>query len=326
MLKTATKRLNCFYLLTFFLLFNLFLTRNSSAAIKSSSTYIESTKPQSLYAASNLIDGNPSTIWREGKEGSGIGESFTFDLPRSDVKKVVIFPGDGSDEKKFKKFSHLKTVKVEFLSSDGTSDMKVVKEITHTFKDEFKAQEIPVGLVKIGNELFGGQLRVTIIDVYAGIDLQDTVVGEVYAILDEYPAQTAIKDAIETQKGSDKEYLIDSDEKTVWVSGKPDLGQKINISSPDFGLSAITIKNGYNDDKFSLYSRPKDITIEIQGKTIKKTLKDIKEAQRIDFDIRNGYNGTFFAPITITIDSVYAGKNPQISIGEIVLLATNFTI
>lgn len=297
------------------------------AGVNASSTLQLSYKPASTYGVANLIDGDLKTVWIEGKEGSGEGESFTIDLPRAEVKKVVVFPGHGEDERLFKKYARLKEVSVTFFTIDDKRGTKPVKQQNFTFEDAYKYQEIPVEGVKLGEELFGGHMTLTIRSVYPGGDFQDTAIAEVRAMLGEYPAQTDVSEAPAALKGSIKDNLNDADPKTAWISEAPATTAAFQITAPEFGLAAVVITPGDIKDpkKAKFYARPKEVTLELGGVTIKHTLKDETSPQRIELPTPQGYSGSLQAPLKVTVSSVFPGTGSQnMAIAEIQLIATNY--
>lgn len=311
----------------------LLLSGTALAGIHASSTLTLSYKPASTYGVTNLIDNDLKTVWIEGKEGPGEGESFTLDLPRAEVKKVVIFPGHGEDERMFKKYAHLKEVSLTFFSISDKREAKPIKQQNFTFEDAFKYQEIPVEGVKLGEELFGGHVTVTIRSVYPGGDFQDTAVAEARVLLGEYPAQTDVSEAPPSLKGSGKENLNDASPKTSWISEQPvpatGPAATFNIVAPDYGLAAVVITPGDLKDpkKAKFYARPRDITVELSAVSHTFTLKDTTDPQRFELATPQGYAGSLLGPVKITVNSVYPGTGAQnLAISEIQLIATNFSM
>ncbi len=299
------------------------------AGVQASSHLVLSNKPAGTYAAANLVDSRLDTVWIEGAEGEGIGESFTLDLPRSKVVQVLIFPGHGKSERMFKKYCRLKEVSLSFFSTDDSRHPRPVKQQNFVFEDAFKMQAIPVEGVQLGEELFGGQLTVTIRSVYPGKDFsKDTAVAEVKVVLEEWPAQKAVKEVSSTLEGSSPDNLIDGNPRTYWRAGATEPAPFIVLDAPDFGLSAMVI-TAYDagDKKARAFARPKTIVVEIDNHTVEHTLKDVPGPQRVDLPVMYGYTGSVFTPLKITIKDVYPGTRSQnVSIGEIELLATNFTL
>lgn len=299
------------------------------AGVLASSHLKVSDRPEGTYASGNLVDGKLETPWIEGAEESGVGETFTLDLPRAEVKKVMIFPGHGQDQRMFEKYSRLKEVSLSFFTVDDKRNPKPLKQQNFTFEDSFRFQEIPVTDVKLGDELFGGTVTVTIRSVYPGKDFKDTAVAEVRVVLDEWPAQLDASETSPTLTGSAKENLVDADLKTAWVADSSAKEPFVVLSAPEFGICAVVLTAGDAKDlkKANTYSRPKDIVIEIDNITVNYTLKDTLEPQRIDLPSRFGYTGSLFTPLKITVKSVYPGtKASNLSISEISLLATQYAL
>ncbi len=300
------------------------------AGVRASSHLVVSSKPAGTYAAVNLVDSRLDTVWIEGSDGVGVGESFTLDLPRARVQKVLIFPGHGKDERMFKKYGRLKEVSLSFFSTDDTRTSRPVKQQNFVFEDAFKMQEIPVEDVQVGEELFGGHLTVTIRSVYPGKDYtKDTAVAEVKVVLEEWPAQKEVKEVSSTLTGTNADSLIDGSPTTAWVAGSPDPNQFVVLNAPDFGLAAliITLPQDRAGKLLKTHARPRTIKVEIDNTSVEHTLKDAPGPQRIDLPVRYGYTGSMFGLLKITIEDVYPGaKTNNPAIGEIELMATNFTL
>ncbi len=299
------------------------------AGVQASSHLVLSSKPAGTYGPANLVDSRLDTVWIEGAEGVGIGESFTLDLPRSKVAKVLIFPGHGKDERMFKKYGRLKEVSLSFFSTDDSRKSKPVKQQNFVFEDAFKMQEIPVDGVQLGEELFGGHLTVTIRSVYPGKDFsKDTAVAEVKVVLEEWPAQKEVKEVSSTMAGSSPDNLIDGNPRTTWIAGSDEPGQFVVLNAPDFGLSSLVVTlYEAGSKKAKTFARPKTLVVEIDNHTAEYTLKDVPGPQRFELPVMYGYTGSMFGPLKMTIKDVYPGtRSNQVSIGEIELMATNFTL
>lgn len=302
------------------------------AGVTTSSHYAPSDRPAGTFGAANLIDGQLKSFWVEGKEASGIGESFTLDLPRAEIKKVLVFPGHGEDERMFKKWAHLKEVSLTFYSTDDKRETKAIKQVNFTFEDTFKWQEIPVEGVKVGEELFGGQVKLTILSVYPGVDFQDTAVAEVKVMLGEFAAQLDVSDAPPAAKGSSKDNLVDGAMGTAWIADAVAATASFTLTAPDFGLAALMVTSGGPPDakdpkKARVYARPKDVSVEIAGITLKHTLADSLEPQRIELPVLQGYTGSVMGPVKLTVLSVYPGSSAQnLAIRELQLLATQYSL
>ncbi len=314
-----------------FVLFLALLTIPPSvlAGVRASSHLVLSSKPAGTYAPANLVDSRLETVWIEGADGVGAGESFTLDLPRGKVEKVLIFPGHGKDERMFKKYGRLKEISLSFFTTDDSRKSKPVKQQNFVFEDAFKMQTIPVEDVKVGEELFGGHVTVTIRSVYPGKDFsKDTAVAEVKVVLEEWPAQKEVKEVSSTRAGSSPDNLIDGSPATPWIAGTDQPDQYIVLNAPDFGLASIIVTSfTAGDKKAKAYARPKTIVLEIDNHSVEHTLKDAPGPQRVELPVMYGYTGSMFGLLKITIKDVYPGtKSNLVRIGEIELMATNFTL
>jgi len=307
----------------------LLIGHGALAGARATSFLKMSNKAEGTYAPANLIDEDPETVWIEGSKGPGLEESFEIDLPLCTVKAVHIFPGHSASERMYKKYAHLKEVSLSWFTIDDTRKKKPVKQQNFIFQEKFAVQTISVEGVKLGEELFGGQLKVTIRSVFPGIDFQDTAVGGITVELEEFPAQQALDVAAPALKGFSTAHLVDGNPSTAWAPQPDSEKPLIVLKAPDFGLSAIQFTSGAGGDPktFHGYARPKEVSVEIDGRTTSFILKDQPETQRFALPPVNGFTGALYGTVRITIDSVYPGKLHQSpAIREIQLMATNYAI
>lgn len=116
------------------------------------------------YPPSNLIDGDPSTAWAEGADGSGVGQWVDVTLPQKrELRELRILPGYAKRPDLFAKYNRPKTLRFDF--SDGTS-------ATVTLTDAPALQRFPVSAA-------ADKVRVTILDVYRGTTRNETYVSEI---------------------------------------------------------------------------------------------------------------------------------------------------
>lgn len=119
------------------------------------------------YAASNLIDGNHSTVWCEGADGDGIGESVTLSgKKKQGFKGFVIWNG-------YQESSHLYKINNRVALLTIYADSKLIGE--YKIEDKgLKSQRI-----KFGKVVEAKKLTFEIRDVYSGTKYQDCCISEI---------------------------------------------------------------------------------------------------------------------------------------------------
>lgn len=120
------------------------------------------------YVAENLVDGDLSTSWTEGVDGSGIDEWIQIDLEEKDwISEIYFANGYLSSEKSYKNNNRVKKCLVEF--SDGSS-------YKFTLEDSYDLQP---DILEIPDMVETDYIRITILDVYKGSKYNDTCISEI---------------------------------------------------------------------------------------------------------------------------------------------------
>ena len=109
-----------------------------------------------------------------------------IELPKGEIDKIGIYPGWGKSEGTFADYARVKTLKVEVLCCIDSTPMETVSTLEVTVQDAMEFQVIDVENVKLGNELFGGRIRLTVADTYSGQDYPNLAVSEVLIYLKEF--------------------------------------------------------------------------------------------------------------------------------------------
>lgn len=130
------------------------------------------------YKAENLLDGDPSTAWVEGKKDWGMSEYVDFDTnPFLDnnagsykVKKIGIINGYAKNKDVFKMNNRVKQIKLD--SESYISNEKLNR--TYILKDTMDMQYI-----EFDKPVLMSRFKITIIDIYKGTKWNDTCLSEV---------------------------------------------------------------------------------------------------------------------------------------------------
>ncbi len=311
--------------LTAALVVALVVASSSALAAGASSLRVDDSAAPGAHAAARLTDGDPATVWIEGAEGPGVGESFWIDLPRSRVERVTLFPGHGASPRTFKRWSRLERVTVTLYTAGERGRMGAVATVEHTFADRFEAQDVLVGGVLVGDELTGGRLEVTIRSVYPGEGEADTAVGELAVHLSEFRA-TAEAFQLDARSGYGEAHLVDGDPATPWVSarGAP---TRFELRATDYGVAALVF-TGPRDAKLAKScARPREVVVKVGDVVTQATLKDTAAPQRVALPVTGGYSGAAMGPIEVRIESTWPGaQTPNVVLGDVEVRATHLFV
>jgi hypothetical protein len=131
-----------------------------------SSILVESGKPADYLGPDKAIDGDLTTAWVEGTDGSGIGESLTIDFGEvTEVKNIGVMPGFSKDPAVFWGNNRVELARFEF--SDGTM-------MTRSFNDKPELM-----IFELANPIKADSVTITILNVYTGDSWNDTCISEV---------------------------------------------------------------------------------------------------------------------------------------------------
>lgn len=128
-----------------------------------------STLPQKdiIHYPKRTIDGDLSTAWSEGVDGSGIGESIDFGFDTFfNVSRITIWNGYHKSEKLYYANNRPKKIRVDVSNSEESFEIEL--------RDIMKPQTI-----ELPNPISTNHVSFTIEDVYYGNSFDDTCITEV---------------------------------------------------------------------------------------------------------------------------------------------------
>lgn len=272
--------------------------------------------------AASALDSNMATCWQVDPEAANEGQWFEVDLPRGAVDKLSVVIGWDESEKSFKDYARIKTARVEVFGSEEDEDARVLEQ-TVSFEDKRGWQTLDLTDTKVGGELHAGRVRVTVTEVYPGIDYPNLAVSEVLVRMKELDVgQESVKlksppDSI--QEGHAAELLADGNAKTFWAAEKAG-EHSFDVKADGFGVSSIGILPGPTS-----HGRPKTVEVIANNVAVRHTLADKAELQWFDLPSVVGYTGSAWGSVTVKVIDAYAGKSdPGVAIAEVSLRYTNF--
>jgi hypothetical protein len=296
----------------------LLLPALASAGYEASSFKKETNLGKNYWNAASALDSKLETCWQVDPEVNSVGQWIALDVPAGTIDKLGVVIGWMKSEESFGDYARLKTAKVELFDS-GAGAPKLVAETTVTFEDKPGWQVMDLPDTKVGGEVSGGRVKITVVDTYPGKDFPHLAISEVRAHMQEFPAATmAFVAPFDTEVaphvGGD---AIDDDPKTFWAAQGS--GGTFSLKASGFGLASLGIQSGPKT-----HARPKTIEMTANQTTITEVLEDKPGAmQWLLLPCLVGYTGGAWGTVEVRIVDSYPGDQPTngVAISELKLNA-----
>jgi hypothetical protein len=267
------------------------------------------------------IDNDASTAWMVPGESQNRGEWIEFQIPKGELTGFAIWPGWGESDTTFADYARPKTMKVEALCCDGDDQMNSVFSKEIVLEDANKLQEIDLEDTKIGNEDgFGGIVRLTIQDTYAGMDYPNMAISEIEVHLKEFDMPIV---RFASDSGDNPSHMvagmIDGNRRTFWSSAVD--GATFTLSSSGYGVSSVGIQAGPRT-----HARPKKVKVSTNNRSAVFDVENNDKMQFLKVPSVTGYTGSAWGEIQIKVLEVYpgSGADAELAINEITVRATNY--
>jgi hypothetical protein len=232
--------------------------------------------------------------------------------------------GWAADPEAFKDYARVKTVKIEAFSLNDRQELSPRGSTTATFQDTLDWQVIDIDNLQVGEDLFGGKVRINIADIYEGQDFPNLGISELKVYLEEFDTTLKAPDLGEAASAASgtvgPEALLDTNEKTVFTTAAQ--GAFFAVEAPGFGISSIGIKPGP-----ATFARPKTVEVSANNRTETTVLKDDPKlpVQWVSVPTITGYSGGAFGEIVVKVIDTWPGtQSTDIAIAEVYGKATNF--
>jgi hypothetical protein len=284
------------------------------------STFKKETKlGADTWNAAAALDGKLETCWMVDPESENTGEWFEVDVPKSTVDKLGLVIGWQRDDKTFKDYGRVKTVRVSIFTLD--TDTKPVAEQNLTFEDKPGMQVLDLNNVAVGNEVTGGRVRFTITEIYPGDNFPTIGVSEAAVVLAETDVPgTALKlrSSPDPANGKDVSALQDGNPKTFFETAATPAA--FDVRADGFGLSSIGFVAGPTSG-----ARPKTVKITVNDAVVTTVLADKPDAQFANVPAVVGYTGSAWGTVHVEVVDTWPGKTSQtLGIAEIKARYTNY--
>jgi hypothetical protein len=298
----------------------LLVSASAFAGYEVSSFRKEDKLGKNYWNAASALDSKMETCWQIDAEAQNEGSWIAIDTPGGEVDKLAMVIGWQKDDETFQDYARVKKARVEIYDS-GKGTPVMVAETTVEFEDKPGWQIVELPDTKVGGEVFGGRVKVSILETYPGKDFPSLAVSEVRVHLKEFPAEnigfgSTLPDT--EADGHDGGNLIDGNVKTFWVATKPEA--KFSVKAGGYGLASLGIHAGPKS-----HGRPKTVKIMANQAEVTHTLEDKPgELQWVLLPCLVGYTGGAWGDVEVQVIDTYPGDTtPNVAIAEVKLNAAS---
>ena len=289
----------------------LFLIPSVALAGAQVSTHKKETKKGANYYAGNAaIDGKLDTAWVVPGESPNRGEWIMIDVPKGEIDKIEIYPGWGKSDETYTDHPRVKRLQVEVLCCAGGEQMETTGTAHVDVEDKAELQLIDMDNLVVGNDLFGGAVKISVVDIYDGQDFPNLAVSEIMIHMTEQDAPASITDS---SAESDPKHMVfditDGNAKTYWVT--PSAGAHFTWFAEGSGLSSITV------DHVAGHDRIKKAKLTVDGEREYEIELADEKSQLVRVPSTFGHTGvSTFDGVKLEVLEVYGDKG-TIAISEI---------
>lgn len=272
------------------------------AGFEASSFRKEDKLGKTYWAAASALDSKPETCWQVDPEQQNVGQWIALDVPAAEVDKLGVIIGWAKDDETFGDYARIKAAKIEIMDS-GSGTPTVVATANVTFEDKPGWQLVDLPDTKVGGEVLGGRVKLTVTDVYPGRDFPSLAVSEVRVHLKEFPAGSmALSRPFDSEVAPNTAAMAtDGNAKTFWAANGP--AATFAVKGPGFGLASIGIQSGPK-----AFARPKTVEITANQAVSKQVLPDTPGAmQWVLLPCLVGYTGGAWGEVEVKILDSYPG-------------------
>ena len=279
----------------------------------------ESRKGEKFYAGNAAIDGKLETAWIVPGESPNRGEWIQLDVPKGTIDKIAIYPGLGSSDEDWSDHPRVKKMKVEVICCQDDDFANVQGAAHFDIEDKQEMQVIDIDDLEVGNEFFGGKAKISVVDIYEGVDFPNVGVAEILVMMKEFDVVPMVTDSSEENPDHINMDMTDDNAKTFFATaGK---GAHFTFNAEGAGLSSVIITPGPKG-----YDRIKKVKVTADGNENFAKIVDVAEDHKGDIVLPvpavYGYTGTVcWDGVKVEVLEVYPG-NGEIAIAEIKAKAT----
>jgi hypothetical protein len=276
------------------------------AGYEASSFKKEDRLGKNYWNAASALDSKPETCWMPDPEQNNNGQWLQLDVPGGEIDKLGMIVGWGKSEETFGDYARIKSAKVELFDS-ATGTPVLVGTTTVTFEDKAGWQVVELPDTKVGGEVLGGKVKITVTETYPGKDFPTMAVSEIRVHLKEFPAASqafARPPSSEAGAANAGAMAMDNNPKTFWAATGP--AATFALKAPGYGLASITMQSGPKT-----HARPKTVKLTANGTSVTEVLADKPGTpQTLLLPCLVGYTGGAWGEVEVEIVDAYPGDQP----------------
>lgn len=149
-------------------------------SIEATSELSANSSDNSTYTASNLIDGDYTTVWSDGVEGSAKGEIITIKLPHKFyITRIVLYNGFLKTKFRYSVNGRVSIVAVDYGDAETTEIYEVLDMNPGMDKEPFSEDELNPTEIVNEKPMYADTIRITIVEDKAGEKYTDTTMSEI---------------------------------------------------------------------------------------------------------------------------------------------------
>ena len=272
-----------------------------------------------FWNAQAAIDSNPETAWMVPGDSPNRGEWILIELPRGEVDSISILPGWGRDQTTFDDYARVRKLGIEVLCCLDDTPMASIYTGEIELADRNEIQIVDLENIQVGNELFGGRIRLTVTETYSGRDYPNLAVSEVLVRLTEFDVPSAkVEEASTASEGHVADSMIDGNARSFWATAEE--APSFEVEASGFGLSSIGIQAGPRT-----HARPQRVRLSANGRQAEYTVEDNNTLQWFEVAPLTGYTGSAWGNVMVEILETYEGsQSTEVAVSEVKARATNY--
>jgi hypothetical protein len=280
--------------------------RPALAGYEASSFKKEDRLGKNYWNAASALDSKPETCWMPDPEQNNNGQWLQLDVPGGEIDKLGMIVGWGKSEETFGDYARIKSAKVELFDS-ATGTPVLVNTATVTFEDKAGWQVVELPDTKVGGEVLGGKVKITVTETYPGKDFPTMGVSEIRVHLKEFPAASKTfsqPPSSEAGAANAAAMAMDNNPKTFWAATGP--AATFGLKASGYGLASITLQSGPKT-----HARPKTVKLTANGTSVTEILPDKPGTpQNLLLPCLVGYTGGAWGEVMVEIVDSYPGDQP----------------
>ena len=149
-------------------------------SIEATSELSANSSDNATYTASNLIDGDYTTVWSDGIDGSAKGEMITIKLPhKCYITRIVLYNGFLKTKLRYSVNGRVSIIALDYGDAVTTKICEVLDMDPGMDKEPFSEDELNPTEIVNEKPIYADTIRITIVEDKAGEKYTDTTMSEI---------------------------------------------------------------------------------------------------------------------------------------------------